>query len=205
MYRPTCIFWANLTPFSLQASQQSWERRSEERADVANSRKDIWQHVWNSCTSVAKSCTDSTVMRQALLLLEAIMLTDRVSSAVAVETDSFFAWDAAVIRERHVPPVVWRFLFVRLTKYALGSDKHDQIRKFCAQLATVAENIHADGDAAAYVALLSSLFANASVPRGALVRRLGSRMPVLADLAEDDRRGESELLALTGARCSQPT
>jgi hypothetical protein len=101
-----------------------------------------------------------------------------------------------------VPPVVWRFLFVRLTKYALGSDKHDQIRKFCAQLATVAENI---GDAAAYVALLSSLFANASVPRGALVRRLGSRMPVLADLAEDDRRGESELLALTGARCSKPT
>ena len=111
-----------------EGSQQPWERTSERRADVASERKVIWQEVWANCVSIAKSCTDPVVIREVLHLLEAVMLTDRISPSIAVDTESFFAWDAAVLTDRHVQPAVWRFLYVRIFKYKLGVQKCEQVR-----------------------------------------------------------------------------
>eukprot|EP01043_Picozoa_sp_COSAG02_P029976 COSAG02_NODE_1892_length_10483_cov_5.538424_1_plen_580_part_10 len=121
---------------SSESSQRSWERKSEQRASRASKRKELWQVVWSGCVSAVKACVDAGTMRELLMLLEAIMLTDRVSSlSVQQDADELFSWDAHVLKHPSVAHAVWRFLFIRSSKYPTDERKlEDTLAWICANL-----------------------------------------------------------------------
>jgi len=179
-------------------SQRSWERKSEQRANRASKRKELWQIVWASCISAVKSCADAGLMRELLMLLEAIMLTDRVSSVAVQEADDLFSWDAHVIRHPAVARAAWRFLFVRNAKYPPDERKSlDTLAWVCSNLKQTSEHLHESCSmASTFLALLGAL-TQSNVVCAELVA--GMSMPTLSgevDFRDDDKLAEQSLQLL---------
>jgi hypothetical protein len=183
---------------SSESSQRSWERKSEQRASRASKRKELWQVIWAGCVSAVKACVDVGAMRELLMLLEAIMLTDRVSSASVQEADELFSWDAHVIKHPIVSRAVWRFLFVRASKYPIDERKTaETLMWICTNLRHTGDHLHEN------VSMMSSFLAvvggltRSSVVCTELICHIST--PVLAspvDLRQDDRIVEETLQLL---------
>ena len=183
---------------SSENSQRAWERKSEARASRAGKRKELWQAIWAGCVSAVKACADVGVMRELLMLLEAVMLTDRVSSLSVLEADDLFSWDAHVIKHPSVLRAVWRFLFVRVVKYPIDERKSaDTLAWICTNLKHAGDHLHENGSmAATFLAVVAGL-TQSSVTCAELVGCLST--PVLAspvDLRPADRTAEKALQML---------
>ena len=184
---------------SSESSQRSWERKSEQRASRASKRKELWQVVWSGCVSAVKACVDAAAMRELLMLLEAIMLTDRVGSLSVQEADELFSWDAHVLKHPSVAHAVWRFLFVRASKYPTNERKSaETLLWICTNLSHTGEHLHEHASMmSAFLAAVAALIGS-NVVCAEITSCLSTSLFSTAqlDLRPDDRVAEAALKSL---------
>ena len=151
------------------------ENVTDKSTERASQRENLWLMVWTQCVTSAQSCVDFGAMREFLMLLEALLISNRIDSVVVQAADLSFLLNTKICKDKHVCSVVWRFIFVCVNKCKLATlNARDIMRWIFTNMHQVSQYTHEGNLMASAFVLVCALVKSTALQCSELVSLLAT-------------------------------